>query len=337
MGARIALLFNSIAGRGHAAKRARQIEQRLIQRGHEPIPIEFGPGAPREPIDNLDPEVRAMAVVGGDGSVRMAAPIAAQKDIPIWQCPCGTENLFAREFGMVGGADPIADALDHRRIRRIDLGVIDGNPFTLMASVGYDASVVHRLARIRKGAISHLSYIRPMLSELARLRPPVITVHADGKRIIDAAPGMLVIANSRQYAMRLNPASTAAVNDALLDLVFLPHHTRLGLLGWMIDTLMDRHLQRRRSIFQRAEHIEIIAHDQALNFQIDGDALTSRTIANPARSADPSASDPRTTENAADRATISVVHAAMPVLLPAPKPSTVTPAARSAETATAAG
>lgn len=326
MGKRVALLFNSIAGRGQAARRAQQLAVGLRAFGHEPISVEFGPAAPRDAINEHD-DLAAMVVVGGDGSVRMASTIAVQRDLPLWQSPCGTENLFAREFGMVRDAGAIAAALEAGRVRRMDLGVIDGQPFTLMASVGYDASVVHRLARVRKGAISHLSYLRPMIAELASLRPPTVSVRVDGQSIIEGRSGMLVVANCKQYAMRLNPASDAAVNDGLLDVVFLPHTTRLGLAGWMIDTLRSKHLDRRRSVFRRGEAVEIIAHDQALCFQVDGDALLKRET-EPAE--DSSVAD------AMDRALITVRHAALPVLLPAVDASAVLVPPRGAEATAAA-
>lgn len=325
MGERVALLFNRIAGRGQAARRAAELAEGLMVFGHEPVMIEFGPGAPRDAID-AHRDLAAMVVVGGDGSVRMASRIAAERDLPLWQAPCGTENLFAREFGMSRNATEIAAALAAGRTRRLDLGAIDGQSFTLMASVGYDAAVVHRLARGRKGAISHLSYLRPMILELAQLKPPTISVRVDGQTIIDARPGMLVVANCKQYAMRLNPAVDAAMNDGLLDVVFLPHSTRIALAGWMIDTLRSKHLDRRRSVFQRGESIEIIAHDQPLCFQVDGDALTDRRAA--VQETGPA--------SVVDRALITIQRSVLPVLLPAAGRSGVPVSAGRAGATTAA-
>jgi diacylglycerol kinase family enzyme len=322
MGQSVALMYNRIAGRGQAMRRAREFAEHLLAGGHLPVLIESGPGAPAVSLSD-HPSLAALVVVGGDGSVRMASRLAAEHDLPLWQVPCGTENLFAREFGMTRNPADLNAALRAGRVERFDLGSIDGSGFTLMASVGYDASVVHRLAEQRRGAITHLSYIRPMLAELAQLSPPLVSVRVDGKTIIDAQPGMLVVANCKQYAMRLNPASNAAMNDGMLDVVFLPHRTRLGLAGWLIDTIRSKHLQRRRAIFRRGEHVEVVAHDQPLRFQVDGDALTDRVHAGGAGAG-------------VDSAEIALGRSAFPVLLPAAERSrAAVPAGRARPTAAA--
>ena len=48
------------------------------------------------------------------------------------------------------------------------------------------------------------------------------------------AAGQLIIANSRQYALRLNPARAANPSDGLLDTVVLPAHGGWNMVAWAL-------------------------------------------------------------------------------------------------------
>src|SRR5678815_1398252 len=113
---------------------------------------------------------------------------------------------------------------DRSQVLDVDVGVVTiaGTevPFVLMCSLGPDASVMRRLDEARRGPISHLSYIRPILAELRDPCLPRVTIEVDGKRVVDGQTGMVVIANSRQYAIRIDPAYKASMTDGLLDMVF---------------------------------------------------------------------------------------------------------------------
>ncbi len=73
-----------------------------------------------------------------------------------------------------------------------------------------------------------------MLRQWLRLDPPRLTIEADGKVVASDVRGLAILANSRQYAIRLDPARRARMDDGLVDLVILPCSGRMSLLGWLI-------------------------------------------------------------------------------------------------------
>ncbi|MGE4198428.1 MAG: diacylglycerol kinase family protein, partial [Phycisphaerales bacterium] len=144
--------------------------------------------------------------------------------------------------------------------------------FFLMLSVGPDAAVVHRLAAARTGAIGHWSYLRPILSEMLAptLRP--LTVHADGSRLFHARTGLLVIANSPQYGVRINPAARASISDGLLDIVFFPAESAAELVVWAARARLRSHLRSRRLLYHTAREVTLHCDDGAAPYQLDGEA-----------------------------------------------------------------
>lgn len=271
----VAVVFNPIAGAGRAARSASAIADAVGAEGHAVDRV----ATRLEPIDDwlvpaLD-DVDAMVVVGGDGAVRMAGPAAARRGVPLYHAPLGTENLFAREFGTGREPEHVLAALAARRIVEVDVGLVDRadapvERFFLMASLGFDADVVHDLAEHRSGAISHLSYARPIVRGLVRWRPSRLSVAVDGETLVDGRVGTVIIGNSRQYACRIDPVQRAAMDDGKLDVVFLPTATRLGLVTWTVRTARRRHLEHKDSAYGSGRTIEVRS-EPARRLQLDGD------------------------------------------------------------------
>lgn len=266
----VAVAYNPTAGRGRGAMLARSLGERLKAEGFSVELMDRGPASPLDDILPAVADARALVVVGGDGSVHAMASIARATRTPIYQVPTGTENLFAREFGMDRRAETLIAALRAGRTAMIDLGVCNQRPFLLMCSVGFDANVVHRLARVRNGPIRHASYIRHIAAELWSPAFVPLTISVDGRRIVDHRPGFAVVANSRQYALRLDPALRADMSDQSLDVVFTPFDSRAGLAAWTLGMRMRTHMTRRGLVYERGSRITI--EGGPARYQLDGDA-----------------------------------------------------------------
>ena len=142
-----------------------------------------------------------------------------------------------------------------------------------MASVGFDANVVHDLAACRGSSISHWSYVRPIVRQLIRWRPATLEVAVDGQRIDDGGPGFVVVGNSRQYGWRLNPAGRAMMNDGLLDVAYFPTRGFLGLARWAMRSRMQRHLKHPQLRYRTGRSV-VIRSAQPQMYQLDGDPPT---------------------------------------------------------------
>ncbi len=266
----VLILFNPVAGGGGTEAAAVRLAEALRRAGRT---LELCPtGA--DPDDRVLEEglrgAEALLVVGGDGAVRFAADAAIRTRTPLYHVPSGTENLFAREFGTSGGP-AVLEALERRRIAWLDAGLANGVRFLLMASIGYDAEVVHDLSARRGAAITHWSYVGPMARQLRRWRAPALDVTADG-RSLRSGPGQIIVANCRQYMWRLNPAPQADMTDGKLDVVYFPARRRAELLGWIRRCAMRRALTSPQAVFERASSVRITCSEPQ-HVQVDGDPL----------------------------------------------------------------
>jgi diacylglycerol kinase family enzyme len=267
---KLLLVSNPAAGTGRARESAGRLEQALAADGHEAQVVDSrlqaGDGWLSAPLQGCD----VLVVVGGDGAVRLCAPAAMRAGCALYQVPCGTENLFAREWAMMSGVEPLLQALRRGRTARIDIGQANGRPFVLMASIGLDAEVVHDLAAHRRGAISHGTYALPIVRQGLRWTPPRLDVEVDGRQVVAGGAGMLVIGNSRQYARRIDPALRADMTDGLADVVFLPARGRLDVARWLVRCARRSHVRHPALVYQRGRSVVATSPVPVL-YQIDGD------------------------------------------------------------------
>jgi diacylglycerol kinase family enzyme len=294
----VLVLVNPIAGAGRAAARGEVLAAALERGGHVARTMSSERGPPGEWLAPNLAGIDLLLVVGGDGVMRAAAGPASEAAVPVHHVPGGTVNLFAREWGMRGSDESILAAIDRWRIRGVDVGRANGEPFLLMASVGPDAEVVHDLAGRRQGRISQWAYLPPLIRQLRRWHPPRLAVEVDGQRIDEEPGGCVVVGNARAYGWRLDPAIHADMTDGRLDAVYFPARRSRQVVAWMLACRLHRHHRRRRLVYRQGGTVVITA-DEGFRFQIDGDR--------PAPSGD---------GGPVSRLELSLQPGALPVLLP---------------------
>ncbi len=260
------LYFNPRSGSGAAEREAEAMGRALRDQGHNPTLLP----ANTEPPDFRDAD--ALIVLGGDGTIHSILDAAAASNTPIYHFPTGTENLFAREFGMSRNPATLLAALARNRITEVDLARCNGRAFAVMCGVGPDASVIHRMARTRQGRITHLSYGTPILAELRDPALAPIHVWIDGREVVGGQPGWLVVANSRQYALRIDPAPHANMTDGLLDVSFFPARSIWTVLGWTMIARMRLQRSFRSFVHAQGREVRIESPERPLPMQLDGEA-----------------------------------------------------------------
>ncbi len=272
---RVVIVANPFSGRGSNQARVAALVAALAE--HEVIGVPVWD--PQQRIKALgDATARAdvgcIIAAGGDGT--LADVIALCRDIPLAVWPMGNENLFARHFGF--GRDPqrLAAAVARGRTVRVDLGLANERPFTVMLSAGFDAEVVHRVAAWRASMgtdelhrISRLSYARPIFSALGGYNYPRLRLTTDTGEVVEGTAAMVF--NVPRYAMGLRFTPDALVDDGALDYVVFEHPGPLTLAWYLRAVAMGRHRYRRDVRFGRAKRVSITS-DAAVPLQCDGDA-----------------------------------------------------------------
>lgn len=212
---RVPILANPRAGSGKSRRLVEALESSLHRRGLEPTVC-----WQREELTALlqtvtPEEVRCVVAAGGDGTLLEVLNRAPH--LPAAVLPLGNENLVAAYFRIEQDAPKLAEVIAAGRSRHVDLARADGRLICLMASIGIDAEVVHRVHRRRRGHISRLSYVVPMLQALQSYRYPAVEAVIDetGERLSGA---MVFVFNLPLYGLRVPIAPEARPDDGLLDL-----------------------------------------------------------------------------------------------------------------------
>lgn len=268
---RVLVIFNPISGGGRAAAASVGVERALSEAGFVVCRVATEPGPSEAWLDGPLAGHDALVVMGGDGAVRAAALSASRVGVPLCNLPFGTENLFARHFGMSRDVPALIDRLKRGRVRRVDLGMVEGEPFLAMCGIGLDAEVVHELARARVGAITKLSYARPILRQVFAWRAPLLRIELDGAPWPLPGPGFLVIANTSCYAARIDLASRSIDDDGLLDVCFFPCASSIGAAWWVTQCWLRRQTRAKSFMHQRAQRVVVSRDDGPVRYQMDGD------------------------------------------------------------------
>jgi len=275
---RVVILYNPISGRGKACKMAYAIAEKCIQTTCEVEIIATRLGDPQNWLKPmLESTPSAVIVVGGDGTLRQVASVLNGTTIPVYHAGSGTENLFAKSMN-TNNASPknIFESVLNGSSIEIDTATANGDFMLLMASVGFDATVVTDLANNRGSSITHFSYIMPFVRQLLIWNLPEISVVVDGETLVSNKVGWAVVANSKQYARGLNPARNASITDGKLDVVFLPLRGRLSLLKWLLHTYRGTHLHHSDVVHATGFEIEVRTTEPA-PWQLDGDGIGDAT------------------------------------------------------------
>ncbi len=270
------IVVNPRSGKGCGTRVERELRSALESAGHQVRSIM---------IDNLElldgigsADLDCLIAVGGDGTVHAVLGFAVRTGAPLYHAPLGTENLFSREFGMTPAPERVCRAVENGKTLRVDLARCDGTRFAVMCGLGFDANVIESLHKSRKGSISHISYVRPVLRELVKPRRTPLSVEIDGEQVVDRGKGQLFIANSKQYALRCNYAQRASMTDGATDLVFLPCKSIIGLVSWWARARLRRHLRSPRAVYRVGQTLRVTSHADGAAVQIDGEYM--RTLSN---------------------------------------------------------
>jgi diacylglycerol kinase (ATP) len=276
---RAAILYNSASGRGMGERVAMGARQVLERRGVvvASLPTDREPDFAarlRELLSGTD----LLVVAGGDGTLHSSLAAVVGTGIPVYHLALGTENLFARQFGMDRTPQRLDRAIAAWRTLDVDTGeAAQGGQadrkFSLMGSVGADAAVIRTLHQTRRGPISHLTYLRPIAAQVLQPWLPRLCVEVDGKPLVSDAPGMVVVANSRQYGWRIDPAVNASMTDGLLDVVFFPASGKLGglrLARWVIWARFRRHLAAG-AVYAQGRGVRVRTSGPRPCYQLDGE------------------------------------------------------------------
>jgi diacylglycerol kinase (ATP) len=133
-------------------------------------------------------------VWGGDGTVQRCLDALSGSAAEVAILPAGTANLLASNLGIPQDLPEAVWIGFHGARRKLDLGVVNGERFAVMAGVGFDAALLRDTDRTMKSRLGRLSYfwtgLRHVAGEAVRM-----TVTVDGTRWFRGTAACLLLGN----------------------------------------------------------------------------------------------------------------------------------------------
>lgn len=267
----VAIQRNPISGTGNRASLLLELIQHLKLKGIRPR-LFSNRDHMQDILNQLALEEQPLCVVaaGGDGTVQDVINRYPNQKITI--LPLGTENLLARYLGIPKSGQLVADIISQGTTRSIDLCQLNDRKFVLMASIGFDAAVALELARSRKGNISHLSYLKPILKMLWSFpfeELQITTRENEGEYETTAYHAIVV--NIPAYGFNLNFAPAANDHDGLLDVILLQEKGVWNMLKYVYRIIRGTHLDSPGIQKLQTSYIRVQSA-QPVPVQTDGDA-----------------------------------------------------------------
>ncbi len=203
--------------------------------------------------------MKAVAVVGGDGTLHSLLPLLAASGIPYGLIPSGSGNDTSRALGIP--RDPIKAlhiilAGHTRSVDLLETSTINGvTQLTLTAvAVGLDATVASDVNGssykkwCNKLGIGSLAYVIGLLRALAKFKARSITVEMDGTTHEFKHGWLSAISNVSTYGGGLQICPNALPDDGQLH-VCIVHSCSVGRILFIFPTLLKgKHVKLHRFV-----------------------------------------------------------------------------------------
>jgi diacylglycerol kinase (ATP) len=239
---KIVLLFNPAAGTKEKVTPAM-----LREKGFEgEIVIAKAPGDVFELAKRFASDAEVVAVYGGDGTVMEAARALCKTETSLAIVPGGTANVMAKELNIPLPLDKSLELLrSGHQIRRIDMGMVNGDPFLIRLNIGLFADMVSEADAGLKEKWGQWAYGLAAFQTLGR---EAIDFHLtlDGRSIIDKAVALTVTNAGNVGKSGYSFLPDIAVDDGWLDVIALDNTDIVSLLklGGSILLQKDTHVLR---------------------------------------------------------------------------------------------
>jgi diacylglycerol kinase (ATP) len=173
-----------------------------------------------EVIHQYKNQVDLVIVGGGDGTLNAAVDGLVETQLPLGILPLGTANDLARTLGIPTDLPEACKIIANGKIRRIDLGWVNGKHFFNVASLGLSVKITQQLTKEVKRRWGVLAYAATALQVIWKSRPFSAQINANGKSI-SVKTVQIAVGNGRYYGGGMAVVPDATIDDQRLDLYSL--------------------------------------------------------------------------------------------------------------------
>jgi diacylglycerol kinase (ATP) len=148
--------------------------------------------------------------------VQRCADVMAGSGVPMAVLPAGTGNLFAANLGIPADLDDAVRIGFHGRREKLDLGVLNGEHFAVMAGAGFEAEMIAEADGRAKKRLGKLSYVKAAVRHIGGPLVPM-KIKIDGTTWFDGRASCLLLGNVSTIAGGVKAFDDARPDDGWLE------------------------------------------------------------------------------------------------------------------------
>lgn len=210
-------------------------------------------------------------VWGGDGMVQRAADTLARKGVPdvaLAVMPAGTSNLFASNLSIPKDLDGALDIALGGVRRKVDVGVMNGERFAVMAGVGFDALMIGDADGALKDRFGRAAYVMTGAKNL-RGSSADVSIKVDGSEWFEGSASCVVVGNVGSLIGGIQLFENADPSDERLDIAVVKAD---GLVDWarLAGRAVVGHAERSPLLMVSSGRKIDVRLNRKLPYELDG-------------------------------------------------------------------
>jgi len=183
---------------------------------------------PKRANEALEHGADLIFVWGGDGTVQRCADAIAGAGATLAILPAGTANLLATNIGVPTDIRAAVRIGLHGERRGLDLGVMNGEHFAVMAGVGLDALMIRDAPAGMKDRFGRMAYVVAAAKHL-RAKPMRVQVRVNDAKWFKGKASCILLGNVGKVLGGITVFQDARSDDGILEAGVL---TAKGFAQW---------------------------------------------------------------------------------------------------------
>lgn len=278
------VVFNGGSGSGDAIETRARIEQRLSEAGR--AYTIFAVDRPKQlpqfaqmAVERARQESGIVVAAGGDGTLNAVAAAVLPTGLPFGILPRGTFNYFGRTYGISRETDEALASLLDARIEPVQVGLLDGRPFLVNASLGLYPQLLED-REVYKKMLGRRRWVALLSALVTLARAPAqltLDLLSHGQHQVMRTPTLVVGNNSLQLEQVGIPEVAHLEDNRLVAMIAKPVGT-LALYGLLLMGAIGRLGDTSRVISFSFESLTVrVRGRRRIKVAMDGEIHWART------------------------------------------------------------
>ncbi|MFA6582683.1 MAG: diacylglycerol kinase family protein [Elusimicrobiaceae bacterium] len=208
---------------------------------------------------------------GGDGTINEIVQVLAGTPVALGIIPLGSGNGLARSLDIPLTLSSACRMLLNGCVRKIDLGMVNGEYFANVAGIGIDEKIGTAFNRAgARGRRGMMKYFLVGIPHFLFYRPLEYYVQSD-KFSGRIKPCTLTFANGKQFGSGAEIAPGADMSDGLLDFVAVKHIRFFSLPKALYKFFTGRIAELEYADSRRVQSVLVVGSEPIL-YHLDGES-----------------------------------------------------------------